>query len=242
MKSTKVLFVATSHENLGETPGRTGAWLEEIATPYYILKDAGAELTLCSPKGGSVPIDPKSQSIIVATSNARRFLKDAEAMSFLANSNKIDEINADDFDLVYLAGGHGAMWDFINNASLTALLEAFNNKNKIVAAICHGVGGLLSIRDEKGELLVKGRKLTCFSNVEEDSSALTWVVPFLLETRLVSLGVLYTKAASYTSHVVVDGNIVTGQNPASAEELTNKVVTILKTNKVSPTFFVRSVA
>jgi putative intracellular protease/amidase len=230
MKNIKVLFVTTSHDKMGDTGKATGVWLEEIAAPYYVFKDAGAELSIASPNGGQVPLDPKSQSIIVATRSVKRFLKDEQAMSFLSNSTLLDEMNAMDFDMVFLPGGHGPLWDLADNKSLKKLLESFNRDNKIIGAVCHGVVGLLSMQNESGEPLVKGKQLTCFSNSEEESVGLSKIVPFLLETELVSLGALFSKEANYVSHVVADGNIITGQNPASSEDTANKMKALARHN------------
>jgi putative intracellular protease/amidase len=208
---------------MGDTGKATGVWLEEIAAPYYVFKDAGAELSIASPKGGPVPLDPKSQSIIVATRSVKRFLKDEQAMNFLSDSALLDEMNMIDFDMVFIPGGHGAMWDLAENKSLKKLLESFNRDNKIIGAVCHGVVGLLSLQNESGEPLIKGKQLTCFSNSEEESAGLSQIVPFLLETELVSRGALFSKEPNYVSHVVADGNIITGQNPASSEDTANKM-------------------
>jgi putative intracellular protease/amidase len=230
MNPVKVLFITTSHDKLGDTNFKTGVWLEELAAPYYVFKDAGADIMLTSPKGGRVPVDPKSQSIIVATSHTRRFLKDPEAVNFLAHSMLLEEINADDFDMVFIAGGHGPLWDIADNKIVKQLLEAFNNKNNLIGAVCHGVAGLLSLQNENGELLLKDKQVTGLSNSEEESAGLTNVVPFLLETRLVSTGASYSKGADYTTHVVDDGNIVTGQNPASSENLAKRMLALHKLN------------
>jgi putative intracellular protease/amidase len=223
-KIMKVLFVTTSHSTLGDTSNKTGVWLEELAAPYYVFKDAGAVVTLASPQGGPVPLDPKSQSIIIVTRTARQFLKDPEAMYFLAHATPLDEIKADDFDVVFLPGGHGALWDIAGNKALTQLLETFNNSGKPIGAIGHGVAGLLSMQNEQGELVVKGKRLTGFSDSEEKLTGLTDVVPFLLASKLLSLGALYSSGADYVSHLVADGNIITGQNPASSEEAAKRIV------------------
>jgi len=231
LNSTKVLFITTSHDKLGDTSGKTGIWLEELAAPYYIFKDAGAQLTVASPNGGLIPMDPKSQSIMVVTRNTRRFLKDEEAMNFLSNSIPLAEIKSDDFDVVFITGGHGSMWDLSNNNVLKQLLEGFNHQHKPIASVCHGVVGLLTLQDERGELLVKGKQLTCFSNSEEESAGLTKVVPFLLESEFRSAGVSYSKGPDYVSHVMTDGNLITGQNAASSEEVAKKIVAVVQLNK-----------
>ena len=224
MKSIKILFIATSHDKMGDTGNTTGVWLEEIAAPYYIFKEAGALLTIASPKAGPVPLDPKSQSIIVATPAARQFLKDESAMNFLSHSLLLEEVSAEDFDGVYIPGGHGPLWDIAGNKIVQQLLETFNRQNKPVALVCHGVVGLLSLQNENGEPLVSNKQVTGFSNSEEESAGLTDVVPFLVENELVSLGASYSKVANYISHVVTDGNIITGQNAASSEGVAKKMI------------------
>jgi putative intracellular protease/amidase len=228
----KVLFITTSHDKLGDTNGRTGVWLEEIAAPYYIFKDAGVEMAIASPLGGEVPLDPKSQSIIVATPSTKRFLKDEVAMSFLSRSVRVEEIDGSGYDMIFLPGGHGPMWDLPGNEPLRHLLESFYNGKKLIAAVCHGVAGLISMQNDKGELVIKGKRLTGFSNTEEESTGLAAVVPFLLETRLVELGVDYSRKDDYMNYVVTDGNIITGQNPSSSAETARKSVLWMK-NPVS---------
>jgi len=234
MKSTRVLFITTSHDKLGNTAGRTGVWLEELAAPYYIFKDAGAQLTIASPNGGLVPLDPKSESIMVITRNTKRFVKDEEAMNFLSHSMLLAEISADDFDVVFITGGHGSMWDLSNNKILKELLEAFNHQNKPIGSVCHGVVGLLSLQDDNGQVLVKGKQLTCFSDSEEKSAGLTSVVPFLLESEFRTAGVSYSKGPDYESHVMSDGNLITGQNAASSAEVAKKLVALLQYNRQHP--------
>ena len=228
MKSKKILLVTTSHDRMGDTDTSTGVWLEDIAEPYYIFKDAGAHITIVSPKGGSVPIDPKSQSIVIITSNGKRFLKDQEAMESLSHSFTLEEIDANNFDLAFISGGPGAMWDLADNKLLKKILEAFNSSNKPIGSVCHGVVALLSLQDNEGELLIKGKNLTGFSNIEEESAGLSKVVPFLLETQLTSLGALYTKGESYVSYFVTDGNLITGQNPASSAAVAKKISVLVR--------------
>ena len=227
MKSLKILFIATSHNKLGATDDTTGVWLEEVATPYYLFMDAGATVIIASPGGGPVPIDPKSQSIIVATAPAKRFMKDTAAMYFLENSVRLEGLLASDFDAVFLAGGHGAMWDIAVSSHVSLLLGSFNKVGKPMGSVCHGVAGLLLLKDDKGMPLIKGRDITGFSNSEEGSAGLTMVVPFLLETELVALGGIYTKGPNYVSYVVSDGNIITGQNAASSEEVAKRMLKLL---------------
>jgi putative intracellular protease/amidase len=228
MKTLKLLIVATSHAQMGDTMRKTGLWLEALASPYYIFKEAGATVTLASVRGGAIPVDPKSESIIVATSNTKRFLKDPQAASELLHSLPVETLQAADFDGILLAGGHGAMWDFADNSPLKELLEGFIRAHKMIGALDHGVAGLLPLKNELGEAFVKGRFLTAFSTSEEDSSGLSTIVPFLLESRLADLGAIYNKGPVYTSHVVIDGNLITGQNPGSSLELTRKMLASMK--------------
>jgi putative intracellular protease/amidase len=230
MKSIKILFIATSHDRMGTTGNKTGVWLEELATPYYIFKDAGAHIILASPNGGPVPVDPKSQSIMMVTGNTKRFSGDMEAMDFLSRSVPLEEVKANDYDAVFLPGGHGPLWDIATNPIVKRLLEIFNAEGKPIGAVCHGVAGLLSLQNDTGEWLIKGRRVTAFSNSEEDSAGLTNVVPFLLENELFSHGALYSKGANYLSYIVDDGNIITGQNAASSKEAANKLLAYIKNN------------
>lgn len=231
MQKAKLLFVATSHATLTGTNNSTGMWLEEIAAPYYVFKDAGIELRIASPKGGSIPLDPKSRSIIVATRMTKRFQNDEEAMNFLAHADLLSESQADDYDGIFLPGGPGPMWDLSDNISLNLLLKSLNLKNKPIGVVCQGVVGLLTVPNSNGGILVKGKRMTSFSNSEEERSGLAGVVPFLLEDRLRMIGALYSKGPDYLSYVVEDGNIITGQNPASSEEVANRVLRLLPHHK-----------
>ncbi len=233
MKSLKVLFITTSYDMLGDTNDKTGAWLETIADPYYIFKEAGAELTIASPLGGQIPLDPKSESIMVATKSTKRFLKDPEAMDFLAHSSLVEEMSANDYDVLFVAGGHGALWDIASSILVKQLIEAFNNESKPIAFISHGVAALLSVQNKNGELLVKAKELTGFSNNEEISAGLNGKVPFLLETELVALGAVFSHGLNYVSHVVKHNNLVTGQNPASSEGAAKAILVLSKEKRYS---------
>jgi putative intracellular protease/amidase len=241
MKSTKVLFIATSHDKMADTPEETGVWLEELAAPYYIFKEAGADVTLASPGGGRVPLDPKSQSIILATSSTKRFLKDEEAMNFLSSAIPLEEVNDGDFDVIFLPGGYGLMWDLVDSKRVGQLLEIFYSNNKPIGTTSHGIACLLSLKNSKGEVLIKGKKLTGISNSEEDLSELKEVRPFLLESKLLSLGALYSKGENYISHVVEDGNIITGQNPASSKGVAQKIIELVKHNRFIDKLFQPSI-
>jgi putative intracellular protease/amidase len=224
MAPVNALIVVTSHSKMGLTEMETGVWLEELATPYYIFKDAGITVTVASPLGGEIPLDPKSRSLIMATRNTKRFNNDDDSPTLLANAVALETINANEYDLVFIAGGHGAMWDLADNTYLKKIIENLNARSKPIGAVCHGVAGLLTMENLTGDTLIKGKKITGFSNSEEESAGLTKIVPFLLETNLVAAGALYSSAVNYTSYVVTDGNIITGQNPASSEEVAKQIM------------------
>ena len=184
----KILIVATSHEQLGDSGRKTGLWLEELAFPYYVFKDAGAVIVLASPRGGAVPLDPKSESILASTPTIRRFQKDPEGISLLAHSIALSDVKAEDYDMVYVGGGHGALWDFPENEALKELLQAFIRQQKVIGLVSHGVAALLVLQNSVGEPFVKGRRLTAFSNSEQQVAGLTAVVPFSLVSKLVAEG------------------------------------------------------
>jgi putative intracellular protease/amidase len=230
----KILIIATSHATLGDTGRKTGLWLESLAIPYYIFKEAGAAITFASPLGGEIPLDPKSESIIASNSTIRRFQKDLEATSDLSHSLVLETVKADDFDMAYLPGGHGPMWDFPENDPLRLLLEDFDRQQKPIGLVSHGVAALLHLRNAAGGPFVKGRHLTAFSNTEEQVAGLTGVIPFSLESKLVSFGAQYAKAADYTPFAVTDQHIFTGQNPASSTEVSRRMLALLKETQKKP--------
>lgn len=213
----KVLMVLTSHDELGDTGEKTGFWLEEFAAPYYVLKDAGADITLASPKGGFPPLDPKSDAPDAQTDATKRFKADAAANQQLANTAKLASVDAADFDAVFYPGGHGPMWDLAEDKTSIALLETMYLATKPVALVCHAPAALRHVKRADGNPLVQGRSVTGFSNSEEQAVELTDVVPFLLEDMLRSSGANYSKGDDWEPHVVSDGNLITGQNPASSE-------------------------
>ena len=219
----KILIVLTSHDQLGDTGKKTGFWLEEFVAPYYVLNDAGATITLASPKGGRPPLDPKSELPENQTELTKRFRIDTAAQAELAHTKKLADVSADDFDAVFYPGGHGPMWDIANNATSIALIEAFVKADKPVGAVCHAPSALINVRGKDGEYLIKSRRVTGFSDAEEEAVGLTAVVPVLFEDRLKERGGVYSKGANWAPYVQVDGKLVTGQNPASsgpaAEEL-----------------------
>jgi putative intracellular protease/amidase len=212
----KILMVLTSHDKLGDTGRKTGFWLEELAAPYYAFVDAGAEVTLASPKGGQPPLDPVSDTPQGQTEATRRFKQDAAAQAKLANTLKLADVKAADYDTVFYPGGHGPMWDLAEDANSIALIADFYGAGKPVAFVCHAPGVLHRVKVE-GQPLVKGRRVTGFTNSEEDAVKLTAVVPFLVEEELKSLGALYEKAEDWADFVVTDGRLITGQNPASSK-------------------------
>ncbi len=227
----KVLMVLTSHDTLGATgtegAEKTGFWLEEFAAPYYVFKDAGAEITLASPKGGQPPLDPKSELADFQTADTERFNNDHDAQQQLGNTSAIDKISARDFDAIFYPGGHGPLWDLAEEPLSIALIEAFNVVQKPIAAVCHAPAVFRHAMNPTGSPVVSQRRVTGFSNSEEDAVGLTSIVPFLLEDELKLLGGKYEKGSDWESYVVVDENIITGQNPASskatAEALLKKI-------------------
>ncbi len=224
----KILIVLTSHDQLGDTGKKTGFWLEEFAAPYYVLKDAGATITVTSPKGGQPPLDPKSEVPEFQTELTKRFRTDTAAQAELANTKKLADVSADDFDAVFYPGGHGPMWDMPDNATSIALIEAFVKADKPVGAVCHAPSALINVRGKDGEYLIKGKRVTGFTNAEEEAVGLTAVVPFLLEDRLKERGSIYTKTANWFPYVQVDGRLVTGQNPASSEPAAEELLKLLR--------------
>ena len=213
----KVLIVLTSHDQLGNTGHKTGFWLEELAAPYYAFKDAGAEIVLASPKGGQPPLDPKSNEPAFQTDLTRRFEADAAANAQLASTVRLDSVNQADFDTVFYPGGHGPLWDLAEDANSIGLIESFIAAGKPLGLVCHAPGVLRHVKVD-GKPLVAGKKVTGFTNTEEEAVGLTQVVPFLVEDTLKDLGGVYSKGADWGSYVVQDGLLITGQNPASSEE------------------------
>ena len=227
----KVLIVLTSHSALGNTGEKTGFWIEEFATPYYVLADAGADITIASPKGGQPPVDPKSELADAQTSSTKRFYEDSTLINKVAYSLKLSDIKQDDFDAVFYPGGHGPLWDLAIDKDSIKLIEAFYNHQKPIAFVCHAPAALVNVKVKNGESLIKGKELTSFSNTEEEAVKLTKVVPFLLEDELKKHGAIYTKGENWTSYVKQDGLLITGQNPASSEAVAKMIVEALKDKK-----------
>ena len=223
-----VLMVLTSHDQLGDTGHKTGFWLEEFAAPYYVLKDAGAKLTLASPKGGQPPLDPKSDAPDSQTAATQRFKQDAAAQAALASTVPLSTVKAADYDAVFYPGGHGPLWDLAEDKDSIALIEALHAAGKPVAAVCHAPGVLRHVKSSDGQPLVKGKKVTGFTNSEEEAVGLTKVVPFLVEDMLKENGGIYSKGADWAAYVLTDGILITGQNPASSEAATQALLELLK--------------
>ena len=213
----KVLFVLTSHEDLGNTGEKTGFWIEEFAAPYYLLKDKGIYVTLASPKGGQPPIDPKSDTADAQTPATIRFKSDVETQKVLSQTHKLSEVNQADYDAVFYPGGHGPLWDLAEDKDSIALIESFIKNNKTVAAVCHAPAVFRHTKNENGKPLVDGKKVTGFTNTEEEAVQLTDIVPFLVEDMLKANGGIYSKKGDWESYAVEDGLLITGQNPASSE-------------------------
>ncbi len=211
----KILMVLTSHDQLGNTGRKTGFWLEEFAAPYFVFRDTGVELTLASPKGGQPPLDPKSDLPESQTAAMTRFKKDETAQKALANTRRLADVKAEDFDTVFYPGGHGPMWDLAESPVSKALIESFYNSGKPVALVCHAPGVLRHVT-YNGEPLVKGKQVTGFTDGEEEEMKLTHVVPFLVEDELMRLGAIFEKKADWQPFAVTDGRLITGQNPASS--------------------------
>ena len=224
----KILMVLTSHDQLGDTGNKTGFWLEEFAAPYYVFKDAGSEITLASPKGGQPPLDPKSDTPDAQTDATRRFKSDPAAQAALASTRKLADVSGDGFDALFYPGGHGPLWDLAEDRHSIALIESMLTAGKTVSAVCHAPGVLRRVRAKDGAPLVKGKQVTGFANTEEAAAQLTKVVPFLVEDMLVESGGLYSKGPDWQPHVVSDGKLITGQNPASSEPAARAVLAQLQ--------------
>lgn len=225
-------MVLTSHDQLGNTGRKTGFWLEEFAAPYYVFRDAGVALTLASPKGGQPPIDPKSDVPENQTPAMTRFKQDAQAQKDLSETRRLADMKSEDFDTIFYVGGHGPMWDLVDNPVSIALIESFYNSGKPVAAVCHSPAVFHRVQ-YNGAPLIKGKRVTGFTNGEEAAAQLTTVVPFLVEDELKKIGGLYEKAPDWESFAVVDGRIVTGQNPASSTAAANALMEVLAAKVVS---------
>ena len=212
-----ILMVLTSHDQLGDTGKKTGFWLEEFAAPYYVFKDAGAKVTLVSPKGGQPPLDPKSDAPDAQTEATRRFKADADAQHTLAHTGNLADVKAAEYDAVFYPGGHGPLWDLAQDPHSLQLIQQMLDAGKTVAAVCHAPGVLWGAKGADGASVVEGKRVTGFTNTEEEAAGLTQVVPFLVQEMLVEHGARYIKEANWQPFVVTDGALITGQNPASSE-------------------------
>lgn len=224
----KILMVLTSHDELGDTGKKTGFWLEEFAAPYYVFKDAGADITLASPKGGQPPIDPSSDNEDAQTDDTRRFKDDKDAQKQLASTHKLSDITADGFDAIFYPGGHGPLWDLAEDADSKRLIEAFAAADRPVGAVCHAPAVFRHTVKKDGTPLVSGHRVTGFTNTEEEAMGLTKVVPFLVEDMLKANGGHYEKGADFASFVLKDGKLVTGQNPASSAAAAEKLLGLME--------------
>ena len=219
-------MVLTSHSKLGNTGKKTGFWIEEFAAPYYVFLDAGSSITIASPKGGQPPIDPSSDTVENQTSAVIRFKADKSLQKILSETHLLSTISSDDYDAIFYPGGHGPLWDLTNDGDSINLIGDFWNSKKPVVAVCHAPAVLLNVKDDEGNLLVKGKNVTGFTNSEEAAVELTEVVPFLLENELKNKGGIYSKKEDWASYVVKDGMLITGQNPASSEAAAKELLKI----------------
>jgi len=227
----KILIVLTSHSALGDTGEKTGFWIDEFATPYYVLADAHAEITIASPNGGQPPVDPKSEAEDAQSTYTKRYSNDTIAREKVAHSLKLSDVRASDYDAVFYPGGHGPLWDLATDKDSILLIEEFYNHQKPIAFVCHAPAALVNVKAKNGEPFVKGKELTSFSNTEEAAVKLTKVVPFLLEDELTKHGARYSKGYDWASYTKQDGLLITGQNPASSEAVANLLLQALKAGK-----------
>ncbi|HET8855448.1 MAG TPA: type 1 glutamine amidotransferase domain-containing protein [Salinimicrobium sp.] len=219
----KILMVLTSHDSLGETGKKTGVWLDEFTAPYYVFKNSGAEITLATPKGGEVPVDPASEKKEVSTEETRRFESDQEAQDKLRKTIPLEKVEASGFDAVFYPGGHGPLWDLAIDLKSIALIEDFIAQMKPMAFVCHAPGVLGNVEEDK-EPYVRGKNVTGFSNSEEQEAGLDQVVPFLVEDKMNQMGANYSKGSDGSQYVMVDGRLITGQNPASAKKAAMELI------------------
>jgi putative intracellular protease/amidase len=224
----KVLMVITSHDQLGDTGRKTGFWLEELAAPYYVFKDAGVEVTLASPKGGRPPLDPKSNEPENRTELTLRFEQDEDAQAELDRTVRLDSVRQEDFDTVFYPGGHGPMWDLAEDTNSIKLIESFIAAGKTIGVVCHSTGALRHVKTPDGKLLVENKEVTGFTNGEEEGVGLTKIVPFLVEDEMLKLGAIFSKKVNWAPYVVSDGLLITGQNPHSSGPAAHTLMAALK--------------
>ncbi|MEO6489094.1 MAG: type 1 glutamine amidotransferase domain-containing protein [Ferruginibacter sp.] len=228
----KVLMVLTSHGEMGISGEKTGFWLEEFVAPYYVLQDAGVEITLSSPKGGQPPIDPRSEADNAKTSYTQRFFNDTSLKLKLSQTHELKEMVAEFYDGLFYPGGHGPLWDLSADVHSISIIQAFNDQGKPIAFVCHSPAALLNVETPSGDPLLKDRKVTGFSNTEEGGVKLTSIVPFLLEDALIKKGAHYSKTTNWEEYVIKDGNLITGQNPASSAKAAKVLLETIYENKV----------
>lgn len=224
----KILMVLTSHDQMGDTGHKTGFWLEEFAAPYYVFADAGADITIASPKGGQPPVDPNSEAEDALTEATRRFAGDDHARESLASTRKLSDVDMNDYDAIFYPGGHGPLWDLADNQKSVELIKTAYEQDKVIGAVCHAPAVFKNVEIKPGQNLVGGREVTAFSNSEEEAAGLTEVVPFLVEEVLKANMATYSKGNDWEPHIVVDGKLITGQNPASSEGAAKAVVQALQ--------------
>jgi putative intracellular protease/amidase len=227
LKNKKVLFVVTSHDQLGNTGEKTGLWVEEFAAPYYHLLDKGMDITIASPKGGQTPLDPKSEQPENSTEDTKRYYADPATIEKLGNTVLLSDVSQAEFDAVYYPGGHGPLWDLAEDNLSARLIESFYEQNKPVAFVCHAPAALKNVKDSAGQPLVKGKNVTGFTNTEEDAVGLTQVVPFLVEDMLINNGGNYQKTGDWQAFAITDGLLITGQNPASSVLVADHLINLL---------------
>lgn len=231
----KILIILTSHAAMGDSAHPTGFWFEELATPYYAFLDGGAQVELASIQGGAAPVDPRSQKPMGDNPDTvDRFLQDKSAMAALSATMPIAAAGWETYDAIFLAGGHGTMWDLPNSQALAIVLAKAYENDRVVSAVCHGPAGLVSVRLSNGAALVRGLRLSAFTNTEEDAVGLTPVVPFLLETRLRELGARFESGPDFQPFAIADGNLITGQNPASSDHVARLVLERISVNRANP--------
>ncbi|MFC0338464.1 Putative intracellular protease/amidase [Kushneria avicenniae] len=228
MSAPRILMVLTSHDEMGDTGHKTGFWVEEFAAPYYTFLDAGCDIVLATPKGGAAPIDPNSEGEDAQTEATRRFYADEKAKARIAGTKRLADMRVEDFDTVFYPGGHGPLWDLTDNQDSIALLEGFLRQQKPIASVCHAPTAFLNLKDDRGEFVIKGKRVAGFTNEEEAAVGLTDVVPHLLEDELKRRGADYQKVEAFTPFAVEDGLVITGQNPASSEAVAERLLEALK--------------
>jgi putative intracellular protease/amidase len=228
-ESQRILFVVTNHDQLGETDEQTGYWLGEASHPYHVFTDAGYSVDFVSPNGGAAPVDPDSEDYDDPIND--EFVDSEAYTEQLQNTLSPSDINPEEYAGIFFVGGHGPMWDVATNDDLATLTRQFYEAGDVVSAVCHGPAGLVNVQLSDGNPLVDGKRVTGFTNEEEDDVGLTDVVPFLLESKLEEQGADHRGAEPWTEQVEVDGHLVTGQNPGSAQATAEETLTIIESTQ-----------